>query len=78
MRPLYNPLSNLFQAKWKNELNQPLTLEIKAGEIKWFPKGQYEFMRKHLADAVYNSRDAISNSELQYEGIYKEISDLKL
>jgi hypothetical protein len=75
--PLYNPLKKTFSIEWVNEKDEKVILTIPPREIAYFNPAEARYVRKHLADEVYNSRPKIPNSELQYQEIYNEI-DVKL
>lgn len=72
---LFNPLDEDFKVEWLDQENKTYTLTIPAHDVGYFKKDKYQFMKKHLSDAVYNSKtlQKTSNSEEEYERIYKEI-----
>ena len=70
--PLFNPLPHDFSCEWLDDNNSPHTLTIPSKQIKDFPKARFEFVKKHLADAVVNSRGGTNTEEL-YKKAYEEI-----
>ena len=70
---LFNILDGDFTATWLDDDNNPHELTIPSQEIKYFNKPQYLFMRKHLADAVFNTRNGVKNSAAEYKKILEEI-----
>ncbi|MCR4343330.1 MAG: hypothetical protein NUV44_01060 [Candidatus Scalindua sp.] len=72
-RGLFNSLTHDFSYEWLDDTNKPHTLTIKSHEIGYFPTGQWQFMRRHLADAVINTRSIKTNYEDEYKEVLKEI-----
>ncbi|OGU80426.1 MAG: hypothetical protein A2W11_00735 [Ignavibacteria bacterium RBG_16_35_7] len=72
---MFNPLLKEFNYVWLNVKNNPVVLKMPPAQITYFPKFQADFMRKHLADEMYNSGQySNTNTELAYKEIYKLIN----
>lgn len=73
-KPLYNPLSDKFVYDWLDDNNKAHTLVIEALSIGYFPPNQYEFMKKHLYDAVFNATGDYSRPLVEKDRINKIIT----
>jgi hypothetical protein len=71
---LYNPLLRVFKYKWKDDGNIEHELVMNPG-FTTFPEYQANFMKKHLADEIYNTSGKYpkKNSFDDYYEIYKTI-----
>jgi hypothetical protein len=71
---LYNPLLKEFRYPWKNDQNEQIELVMKAAGFTEFPEYQAVFMKKHLADEIFNTQGyPKKNSVDDYKEIYKVI-----
>lgn len=73
-KPLYNPLSDKFVYDWLDDNNKSHTLVIEALSIGYFPQNQYDFMKKHLYDAVFHDNGDYSKPDAEKERINKIIT----
>ena len=71
--PLFNPLLKQFECDYILDDGTVQVLEMPAGQITYFPKFKADYMKKHLADEVYNTGTFNSTNS---EKIYQEIYDI--
>lgn len=72
-KPLFNPLSSDLRVEFKDDDNVETILVMPALEISYFEGYQYDFMKKHMAETIYNERGQRHNHTLDIEEINKEI-----
>lgn len=73
-RGLFNPLPYDFTYNWMDDYDKWHTLTIKSREVSYFDEGQFNFMRKHLADEVLEARGGVkTNWEDDIKAIKEEL-----
>lgn len=72
-KPLFNPLSKDLVVLFRGDDNMEVPLTMKAMEISYFAGYQYEFMKKHMADAIYDERGQKTNHDDDIAVIKREV-----
>ena len=79
MKTLFNPLMTDFSVEWFDDDNKSHILKMRSMEFTKFEDYQSEFVKKHLADEIYNVRGSkqtdkgMLNYDDQRISILKEI-----
>lgn len=63
MKTLFNPLMSDFECEWFDDDNKSHILKINGMDFATFEDGQAEFMKKHLADEIYNQRGSLQTEK---------------
>ena len=56
-KPLYNPLPYDFTYELFNDDNEIVSHTIHSLEIEYYESSTYDFLKKHLIDAISNDRE---------------------